>query len=145
MSIVCRTSLHMHHKAHLKFYTEQFHPAWTCIKHHILRGYLQYSMWHHSLFLENIEINLDKYGHKSDEGESLVPSIITELSTPVSFSISCDYFKCSYANIPFLWKRRQLFVIAIENVKMMRNTKIHELKTIIKLSFIQEFGLATSR
>ena len=56
-------------------------------------------MWHHSPFIGNIEINLDKYGHKFDEREDLVPEIITEPSTTVSFSISCNYFKCSNANV----------------------------------------------
>ena len=60
------------------------------------------SMWHHSPFIENIEINLDKHRHKFDEGEDLVPEIITEPSTTVSFSISCNYFKCSYANVLIL-------------------------------------------
>ena len=39
----------------------------------------------------------------------------------------------------------KLFVIAIENVKVMRNAKILELKAIIKRSFGQESGPVTSR
>ena len=89
----------MHHKGRLKFYIEQFPPISTCIKHGINRAYSQYSMWHHSPCIENIEINLDKYGHKLDEGEHLVPALITEPSTTVSFSIPCNYFKCFYANV----------------------------------------------
>ena len=53
-------------------------------------------------------MNLDKYGHKFDEGENLVSVIITEPSTLVSFSVSCDYSKCSYSNVPMLCKRRQI-------------------------------------
>ena len=100
-------------------------------------------MWHYSPFIENVKMNLDKYRHKIDEEENLVPAIITEPSTLVSFSIPCNYAKCSYANVPILRKRRQI-VIAIENVKVMRNAKIHELKTIIKLTFGQESGPVTS-
>ena len=74
----------MHHKTHLKFYIEQFPLTCTRIKHHINRGDSQYSMWHHSPFLENIEIHLDKYGHKFDEVEHLVPAVIPEPSTRVS-------------------------------------------------------------
>ena len=92
----------MHHKEQLKFYIEQFPPISTCIKHHVNRAYSQYSMWHHSPFIENIEINPDKYGHKLDEGEHLVPAVITEPSTTVSFSIPCNYFKFFYANFLIL-------------------------------------------
>ena len=45
----------------------------------------------------------------------------------------------SYAN------RNQLFALVIKNVKVMRNAKIHELKTIMKLTFVKESGPATSR
>ena len=82
---------------HLKFYIEQFPPTSTCLKHHILRAYSQYLMWHHAAFIENIQMNLDKYGHKFDEP-----------STPTSFSVSCNYSKCSYSNVPMLCKRRQI-------------------------------------
>ena len=53
-------------------------------------------------------MNLDKYRHKFDEGENLVSVIITEPSTLVSFSVSCNYSKCSYSNVPMLCKRRQI-------------------------------------
>ena len=49
-----------------------------------------------------------------------------------------NYSKCSYAN------GDKLFVMAIENVEVMLNAKIHELKTIIKLTFVQESGPTTS-
>ena len=44
----------------------------------------------------------------------------------------------SYAN-GYKW-----LVMAIESVKVMPNAKIHELKTIITLTFVQESGPATS-
>ena len=65
-------------------------------------------MWHHSPFIENVKMNLDKYRHKIDEEENLVPAVITEPSTLVSFSIPCNYSKCCYANFPILRKRRQI-------------------------------------
>ena len=65
-------------------------------------------MWHHSPFMENIKMNLDKYGHKFDEEENLVPAVITGPSTPVSCSIPCTYSKCCYANFSILCKRIQM-------------------------------------
>ena len=35
-----------------------------------------------------------KYGYKFDEGEDLVPTIMTELSIPVGVSIPCNDSKC---------------------------------------------------
>ena len=65
-------------------------------------------MWYHFQFIENIKINLDKYGHKSDERENLVPAIVIELSTPVRFSSPCNYSKCSYANVSILCKPKPI-------------------------------------
>ena len=52
-------------------------------------------------------MNPAKYGHKFDDGENLVPAIITELSILVSFSIPCNYSKCSQPGV-CLCKRRQI-------------------------------------
>ena len=107
MSIASMNFVHMHHKAHLKFYIEQFPPTSTCIKHQILRAYSQWSMWHNSPFIENIKMNPVKYRHKFDEGENLVPEIITEPPIPVNFSIPCNYSKCLQPAI-CLCKQRQI-------------------------------------
>ena len=100
-------------------------------------------MWHHSPFVENIKMNSVKYGHKFDEGENLVPAVITEPSIPLVFlflviNLNVHNQESAYAN------RDKLLVIAIENVKVMQNAKTHGLKTIIKLTFSQESGPATS-
>ena len=52
-------------------------------------------------------MNPAKYGHKFDDGENLVPAIITELFILVSFSIPCNYSKCSQPGV-CLCKRRQI-------------------------------------
>ena len=49
-------------------------------------------------------MNPAKYGHKFNDGENLVPAIITELSILVSFSIP---IKCSQPGV-CLCKRRQI-------------------------------------
>ena len=41
-------------------------------------------------------------------------------------------------------KGDKFFIVAIENVKVMQNVKSYELKTIIKLTFVQESGPTTS-
>ena len=52
-------------------------------------------------------MNPVKYGHKFDEGENLVPAIITEPYIAVNFSIHCNYSKCSQPGI-CLCKQRQI-------------------------------------
>ena len=56
-------------------------------------------MWHQAPFIENIQMNPVKYGYKFDEGENLLPTIMTELSISVGFSISCNYSECSRPGI----------------------------------------------
>ena len=70
-----------------------------CIRHHIFHAYLQCSMWHQAPFIEYIKMNPVKYGYKFDEGENLLPTIMTELSISVGFSISCNYSECSRPGI----------------------------------------------
>ena len=43
-----------------------------------------------SPFKENIKMNPVKYGYKFDEGENLLPTIMTELSISVGLSIPCN-------------------------------------------------------
>ena len=97
----------MHHKAQLKFYIEQFRPTSTYLKHHIPRAYSQCSMGHHSPFIENIKMNPAKCGQKFDEGENLIPAIITEPSISVNFSVPCNYSKCPQPGA-CLCKRKQI-------------------------------------
>ena len=56
--------------------------------------YLQCFMWHNSPFIKTICLNPVKYGYKFDEGEDLVPAIMTELSIPVGLSVPCNDSKC---------------------------------------------------
>ena len=97
----------MHDKAHLKFYIEQFLSTFTCVKHRITRPYSHRFAWYHSPFIENINMNPVKYGHKFDEGEKLFPAIKTESSIPVSFFIFYNYSKCLQP-VVCLWKQRQI-------------------------------------
>ena len=68
-------------------------------------------------------MNPVKYGYKSDEGENLLSTIMTVLSISVGLSIPCNYSKCSRSGV-YRCRQRQI-VVAIENVKVMQNVKIH--------------------
>ena len=69
-------------------------------------------------FIDNIKMNSVKYGHKFDEGENLVPAILTELSSSLVFLflviiLNVHNQESSYGN------RDKLFFIGIENVKVI--------------------------
>ena len=65
-------------------------------------------------------MNPAKYGHKFDDGENLVPAVITELSILVSFSIPCNYSKCSQPVMdpPPLDKYLSNIIFTISEVKI---------------------------
>ena len=51
-------------------------------------------------------MNPVKYGNKLDEGENLVPTVMTEVSIPIGLSIPCNYSECSQVGV-CLCRRRQ--------------------------------------
>ena len=64
-------------------------------------------MWHQAPFIENIKMNPVKYGYKFDEGENLLPTIMTEFSISVGLSIDCNYSKWSRPGV-CRCRRRQI-------------------------------------